>query len=158
MDVSKVIGGKFTYDIESHQIIFKEGKYRYNTINVASGIKCFGIVDLLESANFIGPNRLLIWDEPENHLHPEWQVVFAEKLVKLAGEGVPVLVTTHSPYFLQSIRYYAAKDNMGKYVNYYLPEVGEDELSTVVDVTNDLTAVFERLTEPLDGIMDDHVE
>lgn len=158
MDVSMVIGGKFAYDIESHQIIFKEGKHRYNTINVASGIKCFGIVDLLESANFIGPNRLLIWDEPENHLHPEWQVVFAEKLVKLANEGVPVLVTTHSPYFLQSIRYYAAKENMGKYVNYYLPEVGEDELSTVVDVTNDLTAVFERLTDPLDGIMDDHVE
>ncbi len=158
MDVSKIIGGKFTYDMESHQIMFKEGKHRYNTINVASGIKCFGIVDLLESANFIGPNRLLIWDEPENHLHPEWQVVFAKKLVKLASEGVPVLVTTHSPYFLQSIRYHASLENMGKYVNYYLPEVGEDQLSTVVDVTNDLTGVFERLTEPLDGIMNDHVE
>ncbi len=158
MDVSKIIGGKFTYDMESRQIMFKEGKHRYNSINVASGIKCFGIVDLLESANFIGPNRLLIWDEPENHLHPEWQVVFAEKLVKLANEGVPVLVTTHSPYFLQSIRYHAAKENMGKYVNYYLPMVGENQLSTVVDVTNDLSSVFERLTEPLDGIMDDHVE
>lgn len=158
MDVSELIGGKFTYDMETHQIMFKEGKHRYNTINVASGIKCFGIVDLLESANFIGPNRLLIWDEPENHLHPEWQVVFAQKLVKLAGEGVPVLVTTHSPYFLQSIRYHAAKEKIGKYVNYYMPEVGEDQLSTVVDVTNDLTQVFERLTEPLGPIMDDHVE
>ena len=158
MDVSKIIGGRFTYDMESHQIMFKEGKHRYSTINVASGIKCFGIVDLLERANFIGPNRLLIWDEPENHLHPEWQVLFAEKLVKLASEGVPVLVTTHSPYFLQAIRYYAAKGNMGKYVNYYMPEAGEDQLSTVVDVTNDLTGVFERLTEPLGGIMDDHVE
>lgn len=158
MDVSKVIGGKFIYDLESHQIVFKDGKKRFSAINVASGIKCFGIIDLLESANFIGPNRLLIWDEPENHLHPEWQVVFAEKLVKLASEGVPVLVTTHSPYFLQSIRYHAAKEKLGKYVNYYLPEVGLDQLSSVVDVTNDLTGVFERLTEPLDGIMDDHVE
>lgn len=158
MEVSNVIGGKFTYDMETHQIMFEEGKHRYNTINVASGIKCFGIVDLLESANFIGPNRLLIWDEPENHLHPEWQVLFAQKLVKLAGEGVPVLVTTHSPYFLQSIRYYAAKEKIGKYVNYYLPKVEVDELSTVVDVTNDLTKVFEKLTEPLGYIMDDHVE
>ncbi len=157
MDVSQVIGGKFTFDIESRQIVFKEGKHKYNTINVASGVKCFGIVDLLESANFIGPNRLLIWDEPENHLHPEWQVVFAEKLVNLASSGVPVLVTTHSPYFLQSIRYHSAKYNIIKYVNYYMPEVGEDHLSIVEDVTSDLTKVFERLTEPLGDIMDDHV-
>lgn len=158
MDVSTVIGGKFIYDRESHQIVFKEGNNRFSTINVASGIKCFGIVDLLETANFIGPNRLLIWDEPENHLHPEWQVVFAEKLVKLAKEGVPVLVTTHSPYFLQSIRFHAGKEKLTNYVNYYMPEVGEDHLSTVVDVTDDLTGVFERLTEPLGAIMDDHVE
>ena len=144
--------------MESRQIMFNGGKYRYSAINVASGIKCFGIVDLLERANFIGPNRLLIWDEPENHLHPEWQVIFAEKLVKLANEGVPVLVTTHSPYFLQSIRYHAAKEKLGKYVNYYQPSVGSDQLSTVMDVTSDLTDVFEKLTEPLDDIMDDHVE
>lgn len=158
MDVTKIIGGKFAYDMESHQIVFKEGKNRYSTINVASGIKSFGIVDLLESANFIGPNRLLIWDEPENHLHPEWQVAFAEKLVKLASEGVPVLVTTHSPYFLQAIRFYAGKERLGNYVNYYMPEADNDGLSTVVDVTNDLTGVFEKLTEPLGNIMDDHVE
>lgn len=158
MDVSTIIGGKFVYDRESHQIVFKEANNRFNTINVASGIKCFGIIDLLETANFIGPNRLLIWDEPENHLHPEWQVVFAEKLVKLAKEGVPVLVTTHSPYFLQSIRYHAGKERLANYVNYYMPKVGIDFLSTVVDVTDDLTGVFERLTEPLGAIMDDHVE
>ena len=158
MDVSTIIGGKFVYDHDSHQIVFKEGVNRFNTINVASGIKCFGIIDLLETANFIGPNRLLIWDEPENHLHPEWQVVFAEKLVKLAKEGVPVLVTTHSPYFLQSIRFHAGQEKLTNYVNYYMPEVGENLLSTVVDVTDDLTGVFERLTEPLGAIMDDHVE
>lgn len=158
MDVSSIIGGKFVYDRDSHQIVFKEGNNRFNTINVASGIKCFGIIDLLETANFIGPNRLLIWDEPENHLHPEWQVVFAEKLVKLASEGVPVLVTTHSPYFLQSIRYHSGQEKLTNYVNYYMPEVGEDQLATVIDVTDDLTGVFERLTEPLGAVMDDHVE
>ena len=43
-------------------------------------------------------------------------------------------------------------------MNDYMPEVGENQLSTVVDVTDDLTGVFERLTEPLGAIMDDHVE
>lgn len=157
MDVEGIIGGRFTYDRDLHQIVFKSGKQLHSTINVASGIKSFGIVDLLESASFIGPNRLLIWDEPENHLHPEWQVLFAEKLVKLAKDGIPILVTTHSPYFLQAIRFFAAKESIGNYVNYYLPKE-DGQTSVVKDVTEDLTPVFERLTNPLGRIMDDHVE
>lgn len=157
MDVKSIIGGQFTYDKDSHQIVFKSGRHKYSTINVASGIKSFGIVDLLENANFISPNRLLIWDEPENHLHPEWQVKFAQKLVMLAKDGVPVVVTTHSPYFLQAIRFHSAKVNMGNYVNYYLPVIEKDQLTVVKDVTDDLTSVFERLASPLDAIMDDHV-
>ena len=154
MDLKEIIGGSFSYDNSSHQIVFKSGKHIFSTLNVASGIKSFGIIDLLEKANFIGPNRLLIWDEPENHLHPEWQVLFAEKLVNLAKEGIPILVTTHSPYFLQSIRFYSAKKQLDSYVNYYMPEVEDDDLSAVKEVTDDLTPVFERLTCPLDSIMD----
>lgn len=157
MDVKDIMGGQFSYDRDSHQIMFKSGKQKYSPINVASGIKSFGIVDLLESANFIGPNRLLIWDEPENHLHPEWQILFAKKMVRLAKEGIPVLVTTHSPYFLQAIRYYSAQEKLGNYVNFYMPEPDNDGLSVVQDVTSDLTAVFEKLASPLDGIMDDHI-
>lgn len=154
MDLKDVIGGSFTYDDAVHHIVFRSGKHQYSPLNVASGIKCFGIVDLLEKANFIGPNRLLIWDEPENHLHPEWQVLFAEKLVTLAKEGVPVVVTTHSPYFLQAIRFYTAESSLGSYVNYYTPETDDNGLSMVKEVTNDLTPVFEKLTRPLDSIMD----
>ena len=63
-------------------------------------------------------------------------------------------MTTHSPYFLQSIRFYSSKKQLGSYVNYYMPEVGDDDLSVIREVTNDLTPVFERLTCPLDSIMD----
>lgn len=156
IDISSIIGGKLSYDSGSHQIVFQEGKNHYSTINVASGVKCFGIIQLLEQANFIGPNRLLIWDEPENHLHPEWQVKFAEKMVSLAKEGVPVLITTHSPYFLQAIRYYTALAKIGNYVNYYMPEETVDHLSVAKDVSSDLTPVFERLSAPLGDIMDVH--
>ena len=154
MDVNKITGGKLTYDSSTHQIIYQEGKNFYTTINVASGIKSLSIIQLLESAKVIGPNRLLIWDEPENHLHPEWQIVFAEKLVKLAKDGVPILVTTHSPYFLQAIRYYSAREEMGKYINYYTPEEDYDHLTTMVDVTRDLTPVFAKLAQPMNQIMD----
>ena len=42
-------------------------------------------------------------------------------------------------------------------MNFYMPEPDNDGLSVVQDVTSDLTAVFEKLASPLDGIMDDHI-
>lgn len=43
---------------------------------------------------------ILAIEEPEAHLHPLAQQWLAEKLRQLAAEGVQVVVTTHSPYFL----------------------------------------------------------
>ena len=53
---------------------------------------------------------LLIIDEPEVHLHPEWQVKFAEILTLLQKEiDIHILLTTHSPYFLQAIDVFSRK-------------------------------------------------
>ena len=154
INMNDITGGKMDYDTTSHQLVFKEGNNSFTTVNVASGIKSLSIVQLLENTKIIGPERLLIWDEPENHLHPEWQVRFAEKLVNLANSGIPILVTTHSPYFLQAIRYYSAIEKMSKYTNFYTPEEDEKHLETMTDVTDDLTSVFAKLAEPLNHIMD----
>ena len=67
--------------------------------------------------------------------------------------GIPVLVSTHSPYFVQGVRYFAAQQNVEKYVNYYLAEIGKDNLSEVREVTDDLNAIFVKLSKPLNGIM-----
>ena len=67
--------------------------------------------------------------------------------------GIPVLVSTHSPYFVQGVRYFAAQQNVEKYVNYYLAEIGKDNLSEVREVTDDLKAIFVKLSKPLNGIM-----
>lgn len=153
-DMSYITGGHLTFDSSTYQLVYKEGGHTFKTINVASGIKSLSIIQLLEDAKIIGPNNILIWDEPENHLHPEWQIVFAEKLVELAKNGVPILVTTHSPYFLQAIRTYSTREEMDDFVNFYTPIEGDDHLETIVDVTDDLTSVFATLAEPMNKIMD----
>ena len=81
---------------------------RDRPINVASGIKSFGALQLLLDGYCISNNRPLIWDEPENHLHPHWQVEFAKVIVQIVNSGIPVMISTHSPYFLQAVRYYSA--------------------------------------------------
>ena len=51
----------------------------------------------------IGPNDMLIIEEPEAHLHPENQRILARAVSQMVNVGLHVLVTTHSDYFLQQL-------------------------------------------------------
>ena len=152
-ELSHVMKGQFVYDKDSGGISFEKEKHKIHPLNVASGIKSFGLVQMLLQTEAISPNRLLIWDEPENHLHPQWQIEFARLLVELSAAGVPILVSTHSPYFVQGIRYFSARQKIERIVKYYLAEPTDDGRSDFRDVTNDLNAVFTKLAAPLNDIM-----
>lgn len=51
----------------------------------------------------VRPGDLFIIEEPESHLHPAMQAVFARELARLVHSGVRVLLTTHSEWFLEQI-------------------------------------------------------
>ncbi len=155
LGLSEIMGGRFMFDRDSKTMRFSQtdSGADLSPINIASGIKSFGLIQILLETHVVSNNKILIWDEPENHLHPRWQVEFAETLVKLAQMGIPVVISTHSPYFLQGIRYFAAKHDLEKYTNYYLAEEQENKLSVVCEVTHDLNRVFSQLAEPLTEIM-----
>lgn len=155
LQLSSVMGGQFIFDNESRTLKFKHSdvNLELSPINIASGIKSFGLIQILTDTQVISNDKILIWDEPENHLHPRWQIAFAEVLVQLSKCGVPVVISTHSPYFVQGIRYFSAKHDLEKYTNYYLAEEQVNHLSVVKDVTDDLNQVFSKLAEPLSEIM-----
>ena len=48
----------------------------------------------------VQPGDVLIIEEPESHLHPAMQAVFAQELARLARSGIRVVVTTHSEWLL----------------------------------------------------------
>lgn len=152
-DVSEVTGGRFAYDTNKKSLLWiKDGK-TYSPINVASGIKSFGVIQMLLETGAINENSILIWDEPENHLHPEWQLLFARLLVQLAQRGIPILLSSHSPYFIQAIRFYSHKTPLQEYVRYCMAEEQSDGLSVIEDVSNDLNRVFAKLAAPMNGII-----
>ena len=154
--LTDIMGGHFAFDDDSKALKFVSDNMGIDLspINIASGIKSFGVVQMLLESQLIGNDKILIWDEPENHLHPQWQVIFAETLVKLAKHGIPVVISTHSPYFVQGIRYFSAVHSLESYTNYYLAEEEpESKLSVVKDVTKDLNQVFSKLATPLNDIM-----
>lgn len=151
--IQEMINGSFVFDKDSNRLQYVSNGRNYSPINTASGTKTFGVLQLLLQSEIIGPNKILIWDEPENHLHPKWQILFAEIILLLVQAGIPIVISTHSPYFLQAIRYNAAKYNAEKDVNYYFAEVKHNGLSLINEVTDDLNQVFSKLAEPLSEIM-----
>lgn len=145
-------GGCFKF--KDRSLYYEKDGVLFSPINVASGLKSFGIIQMLLETGVINEKKILIWDEPENHLHPKWQIAFASVLVGLAKQGVPVIISTHSPYFVQGIRFFAAQENVEKFVSYYLVEQNEKNgMSDVTDVTKDLNRVFSKLADPLKHIM-----
>ena len=47
--------------------------------------------------------NVLIIEEPEAHLHPAMQAAFARELARLVRDGVRIVMTTHSEWFLEQI-------------------------------------------------------
>lgn len=152
--MNSVMGGEFVVDAKTRQLSFKQNGRIVPPISVASGIKSFGVLQRLIQTNNVSTFKMLVWDEPEIHLHPEWQVVFCELIVDLVANGVPIVVSSHSPYFIQGLRYFAAAKGIERDVKYYMAEESDiTGLSSIKEVTGDLNNVFTLLAAPLREIM-----
>lgn len=117
--------------------------------NLSTGLKTFVILKTLLTNGAIEQNGTIILDEPEIHLHPEWQLLFAELIVLIQKEfGMHILLNTHSPYFLNAIEVYAAKYEIADKCKYYLASL-EGEISRIEDVTGNIEAIYSRLAKPL---------
>ena len=117
--------------------------------NLSTGFKTFAILKTLLMNGTIEYNGTIILDEPEIHLHPEWQLLFAELIVLIQKEfGVHILLNTHSPYFLNAIEVYAVKYGINDRCKYYLAS-SQDDISTIGDVTNNIELIYSKLAGPL---------
>ena len=103
----------------------------------------------------LSENGTIVLDEPEVHLHPEWQLIFAELIVLLQKEfNMHILLTTHSPYFINAIEVYSAKHKVNEKCKFYLAE-NDGNISKFNDVTNDLSPIYRKLSRPLQELEDE---
>lgn len=152
-NISNIIGGGFAFEKQEKDFSFskKNGRkdnVKVKSVNTASGIKAFGIIQLLIQAGVIDPRSLLIIDEPETHLHPKWQVEYARLLVELVKNDISVLVTSHSPYLIQALKVFSDKEGVQDRTTFYLSEKNSTgDFSEIHDVTKNLNRLFSKLAE-----------
>ncbi len=140
--------------IKGQLILKKDGRYTLknneypegiNVSNLSTGLKSFLIIKKLITDNLIVNRDILILDEPEIHLHPEWQIVYAELLVLLQKYfDLTILLTTHSPFFLRAIEVFSKKYELNQKCKYYLSKIGTDSLITFSEVEN-TTEIYQKM-------------
>ena len=120
--------------------------------SLSSGMKTFYLIKSLIDNGTIVQNGTLILDEPEVHLHPDWQVTLAEVIVLLQREmGLHILINTHSPYFLRAIEVFSRKYDTEDVVKYYL-SYNEGDTAKIKDVTFNISEIYKVLSDPLQRI------
>jgi predicted ATPase len=139
----EIENGKFFY----HKRITDNASIKLEMENTATGIKSFGIIQLLNENKFFTKKNLLILDEPEVHLHPKWQLKMSKVIVELVRKGVKILVNSHSPYMIEALQKYAGLYKVD--ANFYLAEEGY--IKKINDSNSEtLVKIFEKLSEPFD--------
>ena len=124
--------------------------------NIASGMKLFVIIKrLIENGTLIRHNMLII-DEPENNLHPGWQLKIAELLTLMyKNMGIRIYCNSHSPYFIRGLEYFANEYGILQETGFYMTvRSGDvDGMYECEDVTYELGRIFDILAEPFNQIM-----
>lgn len=117
--------------------------------NLSSGMKTFYLLKTLLTNGCIVSNAPVILDEPEVHLHPEWQLILAEIIVLLQKElSLHFLINTHSPYFLRAIEVYSTKHKIYDKVKFYEAKKVNTH-NTIIEPVVDIKQIYKSLTQPL---------
>ena len=126
----------------------------FNLLDVATGIKSFSILQLLLKNGILTDKTLLIIDEPESNLHPQWIIEYARIIVMLNKElGVKFFLASHNPDMVSAIRYISEKEGILERVNFYLAERINEKFSyNYKFLDKEIDPIFESFNIAIDRI------
>lgn len=136
---------------------------KVNLLDCATGIKAFAVLQLLIKNGFLNNKTLLIIDEPEAHLHPQWIVEYARLVVLLNKElGVKFFIATHNPDMISALKYISEKEGVSKELNFYLAERKTGFSYVYKALGTDVDEIFGSFNIALDrinqyGVVEDEV-
>ena len=121
------------------------------------GLKFFVLMRFMLQKGVLSDQDILILDEPENHLHPEMQVIYAQILVKLQKQfNLTVLVTSHSSFFVNALQRFCLSEEIVDRTHFYVSAEDKhrkgfctfiDKGAFASDIIRSFNRAFETLSE-----------
>ena len=146
--------GSLIHEMSDGQIV-RENGFHYQSPglreplgleSLSTGMKSILLLKTLLENGSLSHTGVIIFDEPEVHLHPEWQFRLARILVLLPKVlNIKVLLSTHSADFLSAVNYYVSQNGMEESARYY-QMFKEGDYSTAKDVSGQLDRIYQDLT------------
>ena len=141
----EILHGEAVYDSDAieNTLTFKreDGKI-FDLIDCATGVKAFSIIQLLLKNTVLRKDTLLIIDEPEAHLHPQWVVEYARLILMLHKEiGVKFFIASHSTDMVGALKEIAPTLGV-KGINFYVAEEAGNMQYTYNHLGSDVEPIF----------------
>lgn len=96
--LEKLMDGEVITDNDEFFIKKHDGR-RISFAIESEGIKKIGLLWRLLMNESITENSILLWDEPEANMNPEYLPIVVESLLELSRHNVQILVSTHNYIF-----------------------------------------------------------
>ena len=150
--LTDLMGGFFEFDESKSAFTFNMGPNSLDIINIASGYKQIGLIQLLLSNKSISDGTWLILDEPEVNLHPGMQIELAKLLVQIAKElNVNIYLNSHSPFIIEAMEVFSKKEKIEDEISFFLTDSIDDNENkfNLFEVNRDkLNKIYDNLADP----------
>ncbi len=135
---------------EQSNFIYKnqDGKI-FNIVNTSSGVKSIGLLQYLVNNKILKKGSTLYWEEPEVHLHPEWQRKIAELFLFMIDEGIKIVISTHSAILTNSLN--ILSKNKEK-ISFNLLKREDNKVKNIVLNNNNWYLIQDELLETLEEL------
>lgn len=142
-----------SYDI---RYIRKSDNLNISIDEAATGLKTFAYMLRLIENGYLNGHSILLIDEPEAHLHPQWIVEFARILVLLHKEvGTTILLASHNPDMVAALKSISEAEEIDDKISFYQATLDEyTQRYSYQYLGDDIERIFESFNIALSRIKD----
>ena len=147
----KILKGETSYSEKTRSLIYQRNDGQtFDLSQSATGVQAFAFLQLLLKKGLINDRSLIIIDEPEAHLHPQWIVEYAKVLVELNKKTkARFFIATHSTDMVSALRYISEKEETLDHLSYYraVPADADAYTYDYQNMGTDIEPIFESFNK-----------
>lgn len=137
--------GEYGYKIPNKKENESDTKRIIPLKNLSHSLKKLAFLKMIMEKQLLKENDILIIDNAEDGLHPEMQLILGETVVLMQKEfGIKVILTTQSPFLLDSIEVFSEKYDIEDKMHYYLVEDGN-----IKNVDGETRQIYKEIVKPI---------